>query len=61
MDMITVDVTAVPGVAIGDEAVLIGVQGGERIRAEEMAVWAGTINYEITCGISSRVPRILLP
>lgn len=61
MDMITVDVTAVPGVAIGDEVVLIGVQGGERIRAEEMAAWAGTINYEITCGISYRVPRILLP
>ncbi|MHB9154551.1 MAG: alanine racemase [Endomicrobiales bacterium] len=60
MDMIMADVTAVRGVAIGDEAVLIGAQGTERIRAEEVARHAGTINYEITCAISSRVPRILV-
>jgi alanine racemase len=59
MDMTMVDVTKVPGVSIGDEAVLIGSQGREKIRAEELANIAGTINYEITCGISCRVPRII--
>ena len=44
-------------VAVGDEVVLIGVQGGERIGAEEWAARLGTISYEVTCGISTRVPR----
>jgi len=43
--------------AVGEEAVLIGRQGGERILAEEVARRLGTINYEVTCGISGRVPR----
>ena len=42
----------------GPEAVLIGVQEEERILAEELAANIGTINYEITCGISPRVPRV---
>jgi len=42
----------------GDEVVLLGAQGGERILAEEWAGHAETINYEITCGISARVPRV---
>jgi alanine racemase len=41
----------------GVEAVLIGRQGEERILAEELARRLGTINYEVTCGISARVPR----
>ena len=41
----------------GAEAVLIGRQGEERILAEELARRLGTINYEVTCGISARVPR----
>jgi alanine racemase len=44
-------------VSRGDEAVLIGVQGDERITADEWADRIGTISYEITCGISPRVPR----
>jgi len=56
MDNITVDLGAEP-VERGAEAVLIGTQGGERVLAEEWARRLGTINYEITCGISSRVPR----
>jgi len=44
-------------VAVGDAAVLIGVQGGERITAEEVARRLGTINYEVTCGLLARVPR----
>ena len=57
MDNITVDVGLPPAVRVGAEAVLIGEQGGERILAEEVAQRLGTINYEITCGISARVPR----
>jgi alanine racemase len=57
MDNITVDVGDAP-VAPGDPAVLIGAQDGERILAEEVARRIGTINYEVTCGISARVPRV---
>ena len=57
MDMIMVDVSRVPGVEAGSEAVIIGSQGEEEITATEIAELTGTINYEITCGISNRVPR----
>ena len=60
MDQFVVDVGALEGVAIGDEVVLIGEQRGERIRAEEWAERLGTIGYEVVCGISARVPRILV-
>ena len=42
------------GVEVGDEVVLVGEQGGESIRAEEVARWADTINYEVTTGIDAR-------
>jgi alanine racemase len=58
MDMTMVDVTQVPDVAIGDEAVLIGRQGGEEIAADEVADLVGTISYEVLCRIGPRVPRI---
>jgi alanine racemase len=57
MDMIMVDVTDVPGAAVGDEVVLLGRQGSEVVDADELAARAGTISYEILCGIGSRVPR----
>ncbi|OGP14825.1 MAG: alanine racemase [Deltaproteobacteria bacterium GWA2_54_12] len=60
MDLIMVDVTDVPGVKAGDEAVIIGAQGAEVITAEEVADKAGTISYEIFCRISARVPRIYI-
>jgi alanine racemase len=44
-------------VAVGDEVVLIGEQGEERILAEEVARRLGTINYEVTTGLLPRVPR----
>jgi alanine racemase len=44
-------------VEAGDEVVLIGRQGGEEVGAAELAELAGTIPYEIVCGISERVPR----
>ena len=58
MDMMMVDVTDVPGVALGDDVTLIGGDGAESVTVDEVARWAGTINYEILCGISKRVPRI---
>jgi alanine racemase len=57
MDNITIDLGLNSGVAVGDEAILIGAQGDERIGAEEVAARLDTINYEITCGVSPRVPR----
>ena len=58
MDMIMVDVTEVPGVALGDEVVLMGPQADDTITAEEIAETTGTISYEILCSISQRVPRV---
>ena len=52
-----VDVTEVPGVAEGDEVVVIGVQGDASMSAEDVAAAAGTIAYELLCGIGPRVPR----
>lgn len=57
MDQCMVDVTGVPA-QLGDEVVLIGRQGEEVISAEDLADELGTINYEITCMISNRVPKV---
>ncbi|HEY8208018.1 MAG TPA: alanine racemase [Myxococcaceae bacterium] len=58
MDMCMVDVTDVPGAAMGDEVVLLGRQGDESISAGELAKIAGTIHYEVLCGVGARVPRV---
>ncbi|MCI9291282.1 MAG: alanine racemase [Clostridia bacterium] len=58
MDQTMIDVTDIPGVNVGDVAVLIGSQGDLSVTAEDIASWADTINYEIVCGISRRVPRL---
>jgi alanine racemase len=60
MDNLTVDLgdTRDPSALCGEEAVLIGARGGERITAEELARRMGTINYEVTCALTPRVPRI---
>jgi alanine racemase len=60
MDMTMIDVTDVKGVALGDEVVLIGAQGEEDIKVDELAKIQNTINYEVTCAISVRVPRIVV-
>lgn len=57
MDQFMVDVSHLDDVKIGDEVVLIGKQGNNTITAEEIAKLVGTINYEVTCRISERVPR----
>jgi alanine racemase len=58
MDNVTVDLGPGTDIEPGAEAVLIGSQGKETILAEDLARRLGTINYEITCGISARVPRV---
>ena len=58
MDWTMLDVTDVPGAAVGDEVVIIGRQGNEMITAEEMAAELETISYEVFCNWSSRVARI---
>jgi alanine racemase len=58
MDNVTVDLGPETDVEPGAEAVLIGSQGEQAILAEDLAKRLGTINYEITCGISARVPRV---
>ncbi|MBI2214276.1 MAG: alanine racemase [Acidobacteria bacterium] len=57
MDLVTVDVSDVEGVALGDEVVLLGTQGDETISAEELAERSGTLAYEVLCGVGHRVPR----
>ncbi|HVF55586.1 MAG TPA: alanine racemase [Pyrinomonadaceae bacterium] len=60
MDLTLVDVTDVSGVEVGDRVTLVGIDGELSIAAEDVAKTVGTISYEITCGISSRVPRVYL-
>lgn len=57
MDQLLVQLDAVPEAKMGDEAVLIGTQGQERLRTEDVAAIWGTLSYEVVCGITDRVPR----
>ena len=57
MDAITLDVTDVPGVQVGDTATLIGRDGDEAITAEDVAGWSKTISYEVLTSIGPRVER----
>ncbi len=61
MDLTLIDVTDVPGVALLDRVTLLGEDGELSVSAEELAKTAGTLSYEITCGISERVTRHYLP
>ena len=58
MDLTTVDVGHIPGVAVGDEVILIGSNNGKCVDAVELARLCETVPYEILCGISQRVPRV---
>ena len=58
MDQCMIDVGHIPGVTTGDEVVLFGKQGHCILPVEEVARWIGTINYEVVCMLSSRVPRV---
>ncbi|MCM3871264.1 MAG: alanine racemase [Pyrinomonadaceae bacterium] len=58
MDLTILDVTGVEGVELGDAVTLLGREGDLEITAEELASIAGTLSYEVTCGIGGRVPRV---
>ena len=64
MDLTTVDVTDIPGVALKDEVVVLGSQTGplgtDEIMATELADQQGTISWEVLTNISRRVPRFYL-
>jgi alanine racemase len=58
MDIAVADVTDLPEVAVGDAAVLPGrASGGGSISVAEYGAWSGLSEYEVTCGMSKRVPR----
>jgi alanine racemase len=60
MDQCMADVTGIPGVREGDVAVLLGAQGADAVTCDEMSALLGTINYEVTCRIDRRVPRVYM-
>ncbi len=65
MNIVVVDATDCPQVAVGDEAVLIGPQAaaegeGDRVSADEMAGWLGTIHYEVTTRLAEHLPRVVV-
>jgi alanine racemase len=60
MDLTLIDVTNVPDVRLNDEVILMGKSAGQSVTAEYLAKTAGTLSYEVTCGIGSRVPRVFV-
>ena len=60
MDLTLIDVTNLPDVQVDDEVILLGQANGLSITAEELGKIAGTLSYEVTCGIGSRVPRLFI-
>jgi alanine racemase len=60
MDQCMIDITDIEGVEIGDEVILIGSDGYLKYDADDIASEIGTINYEVLCMISKRVPRVYI-
>lgn len=60
MNLMMVDITDIPGVILEDPALLIGQVRGEKLTAELLGSWAGTINYEILARLSPAIPRIII-
>lgn len=58
MDQLMLDVTKIPGVCAGDEVTVFGRDGEATLPVDELASQVGTINYELVCGVSKRVPRV---
>ena len=58
MDQTLIDITGIADVQLHDDVVCIGAQNGQRVSVEELAHHCGTINYEILCALSQRVPRL---
>lgn len=60
MDQCMVNLDHIPDAQMGDEVILIGQQGNDRITADERAREWNTINYEVVCGLANRLPRIYI-
>ena len=58
MDQCMVDVTDVPDVKVGDEVIVMGTDGVNTVSADYIAEMTGTINYEITCALGQRLPKV---
>ena len=58
MDQVMVDASRVKGIKLGSPVTVLGEQKGERICADELAKYAGTINYEIVCSLGGRLPKV---
>jgi alanine racemase len=58
MDLTTIDLTECPSIGPGDAVTLLGSEGDVSINAQQMARTAGTISYDILCGIRTRVARV---
>ncbi|AAK78472.1 alanine racemase [Clostridium acetobutylicum] len=60
MDQCMIDITDLPSVQVGDEVVIMGESDDKKFTADDMAEIIGTINYEVICMISKRVPRVYI-
>jgi len=60
MNLMMVDITDIEGVKLEEEVALLGEDGKEKITAEQMAAWAGTVNYEILSRINGDIPRVIV-
>jgi alanine racemase len=58
MDQTMLDVSDIADAAVGDEVVLVGQQGSDRITADDLAAHSGTIAYEVLCALGARMPRV---
>jgi alanine racemase len=61
MNMTMIEVSDVPEAAVGSVVTLLGTDGDERVSAEDLARWCGTINYEIVSRIHPVIPRVAVP
>lgn len=61
MDQVLLQLDGVPEARLGDEVVLLGRQGQEVLSAEELGAAWGSINYDVVCSLSARMPRVYLP
>ncbi|MGL5434301.1 MAG: alanine racemase [Lachnospiraceae bacterium] len=60
MDQFMVDVSEIPEASVGDIVTLMGMDGRQQIRAEDLAAWSGGFHYEVVCNIGKRIPRVYI-
>lgn len=58
MDQLMIDVTDIPDVKMGDEVIVVGTDGDKHVTFDDLAEILGTINYELSCVLTKRVPRV---